>query len=76
MLVGVRRRRHERDVALQAVLRLRNAGIVVQTEDEDFDAMGGQALLRGRELQRRVEAAAFAAAGGTYAAPALRVTDS
>ncbi len=52
-----------------------NAGIVVQTKDEDFDAMGGPELLRGRELQRRVEAAAFTAAGGTYAAPALRVTD-
>ena len=52
-----------------------NAGIVVQTKDEDFDAMPGPELLRGRELQRRVEAAAFAAAGGTYAAPALRVTD-
>jgi uncharacterized FAD-dependent dehydrogenase len=52
-----------------------NAGIVVQTKDEDFDALPGPALLRGRELQRRVEKAAFAAAGGTYAAPALRVTD-
>lgn len=52
-----------------------NAGIVVQTKDVDFDAMPGPELLRGRELQRRVEAAAFAAAGGTYAAPALRVTD-
>ncbi len=52
-----------------------NAGIVVQTKDEDFDAMDGPPLLRGRELQRHVEAAAFAAAGGTYAAPALRVTD-
>ncbi|MGA7989793.1 MAG: FAD-dependent monooxygenase [Thermoanaerobaculia bacterium] len=52
-----------------------NAGIVVQTRDEDFDAMGGPALLRGRELQRRAEAAAFVAGGGTYAAPALRVTD-
>ncbi len=37
--------------------------------------MDGPELLRGRELQRRVEAAAFVAAGGTYAAPALRVTD-
>ena len=27
-----------------------NAGIVVQTRDEDFDAMGGPELLRGREL--------------------------
>ena len=52
-----------------------NAGIVVQTRDEDFDALGGEPLLRGRDLQRRVEEAAFRAAGGTYAAPALRVTD-
>ena len=37
-----------------------NAGIVVQTKDEDFDAMDGPALLRGRELQSRVEDAAFA----------------
>jgi uncharacterized protein len=52
-----------------------NAGIVVQTKEPDFDAVGGPSLLRGRELQRRVEEAAFAAGGGTYAAPALRVTD-
>jgi uncharacterized FAD-dependent dehydrogenase len=52
-----------------------NAGIVVQTRDEDFDAQGGPELLRGRELQRRAEEAAFAAGGGTYAAPALRATD-
>jgi uncharacterized FAD-dependent dehydrogenase len=52
-----------------------NAGIVVQTRDEDFDRMPGEPLLRGRELQRRVEEAAFRAGGSTYAAPALRVTD-
>jgi hypothetical protein len=52
-----------------------NAGLVVQTRDEDFDALGGEPLLRGRDLQRRVEEAAFRAAGSTYAAPALRVTD-
>jgi uncharacterized FAD-dependent dehydrogenase len=52
-----------------------NSGIVVQTRDEDFDAVGGPSLLRGRELQRRVEEAAFTAGGGTYRAPALRVTD-
>jgi uncharacterized FAD-dependent dehydrogenase len=52
-----------------------NAGIVVQTRDEDFDAMPGEPLLRGRELQRRVEEAAFRAGGSTYAAPAIRVTD-
>jgi uncharacterized FAD-dependent dehydrogenase len=52
-----------------------NAGIVVQTRDADFDAMAGEPLLRGRELQRKVEEAAFRAGGSTYAAPALRVTD-
>ncbi|MEO8585398.1 MAG: FAD-dependent protein [Acidobacteriota bacterium] len=52
-----------------------NAGLVVQTRDGDFDAMAGESLLRGRELQRRVEEAAFRAGGSTYAAPALRVTD-
>ncbi|HEX7527702.1 MAG TPA: hypothetical protein VF425_01225, partial [Thermoanaerobaculia bacterium] len=52
-----------------------NAGLVVQTRDEDFDVMPGEPLLRGRELQRRVEEAAFRAGGSTYAAPALRVTD-
>jgi uncharacterized FAD-dependent dehydrogenase len=52
-----------------------NAGLVVQTRDEDFDVMPGEPLFRGRELQRRVEEAAFRAGGSTYAAPALRVTD-
>jgi hypothetical protein len=52
-----------------------NAGLVVQTRDADFDALNGEPLLRGRDLQRRVEEAAFRAAGETYAAPALRVTD-
>ncbi len=52
-----------------------NAGLVVQTRDEDFDALSGEPLFRGRDLQRRVEEAAFQSAGGTYAAPALRVTD-
>ena len=52
-----------------------NAGIVVQTRDQDFDALNGEPLFRGRDLQRRIEEAAFNAAGGTYAAPALRVTD-
>ncbi|MGZ6988973.1 MAG: NAD(P)/FAD-dependent oxidoreductase, partial [Thermoanaerobaculia bacterium] len=52
-----------------------NAGIVVQTRDEDFDALPGEPILRGRDLQRRVEEAAYRNAVGTYAAPALRVTD-
>jgi uncharacterized FAD-dependent dehydrogenase len=52
-----------------------NAGLVVQTRDDDFDALPGEPILRGRDLQRRVEEAAFRSGGGTYAAPALRVTD-
>lgn len=52
-----------------------NAGLVVQTREEDFVGEGGPALLRGMEFQRRVERKAFELGGGTYAAPALRVTD-
>jgi uncharacterized protein len=47
----------------------------VQTRDEDFAAMPGPAELRGIALQRQVEERAFQLAGGTYAAPGLRVTD-
>jgi uncharacterized protein len=52
-----------------------NSGLVVQTRDEDFAAMPGPAELRGIALQRQVEERAFQLAGGTYAAPGLRVTD-
>jgi uncharacterized FAD-dependent dehydrogenase len=52
-----------------------NSGIVVQTRDEDFASMPGPDLLRGTTFQRMVEVSAFRVAGGTYAAPALRVTD-
>ena len=52
-----------------------NAGLVVQTKEEDFAAEPGPAVLRGQAFQRRVERSAFDLAGGTYAAPAIRVTD-
>lgn len=52
-----------------------NSGLVVQTHPSDFAGEEGPDVLRGVSFQRRVERAAFAAAGGTYAAPAIRVTD-
>ncbi|MFI5182281.1 MAG: NAD(P)/FAD-dependent oxidoreductase [Thermoanaerobaculia bacterium] len=52
-----------------------NAGLVVQTRESDFAAEPGSEVLRGQVFQRRVERAAFGLAGGTYAAPAIRVTD-
>jgi uncharacterized FAD-dependent dehydrogenase len=52
-----------------------NAGLVVQTHPGDFAGEEGSEVLRGVAFQRRVERAAFAAGGGTYAAPAIRVTD-
>jgi len=51
-----------------------NAGLVVQTHPADFAAGEGPEVFRGVAFQRRVERAAFAAAGGTYAAPAIRVS--
>jgi len=52
-----------------------NSGLVVQTHPGDFAAECGPEVLRGIAFQRRVERAAFEAGGGTYAAPAIRVTD-
>lgn len=52
-----------------------NSGLVVQTHLADFAGEAGPEVLRGVAFQRRVERAAFAAGGGTYAAPAIRVTD-
>ncbi|MBK8594295.1 MAG: FAD-dependent monooxygenase [Holophagales bacterium] len=52
-----------------------NSGLVVQTHPADFAAEEGPEVLRGVAFQRRVERAAFAAGGGSYAAPAIRVTD-
>jgi len=48
---------------------------VVQTKESDFAAEPGPAVFRGQSFQRRVEEAAFVLGGGTYAAPAIRVTD-
>jgi hypothetical protein len=52
-----------------------NSGLVVQTHLSDFAGEAGPEVLRGVAFQRRVERAAFAAGGGTYAAPAIRATD-
>ncbi len=52
-----------------------NSGLVVQTDPGDFASMPGRAELRGVEFQRTVERRAFDLGGGTYAAPAIRVTD-
>jgi uncharacterized FAD-dependent dehydrogenase len=52
-----------------------NSGLVVQTKEGDFAGESGPEVLRGQAYQRRVERAAFALGGGTYAAPAIRVTD-
>ena len=52
-----------------------NSGLVVQTHPEDFASMPGRPELRGVEFQRSVERRAFDLGGGSYAAPAVRVTD-
>jgi len=52
-----------------------NSGLVVQTKEADFADEDGPEVLRGQSFQRRVERAAFELGGGTYAAPATRVTD-
>lgn len=52
-----------------------NAGLVVQTRDEDFAAMPGPAVMRGTEFQRQIERRAFEAGGSNYTAPAMRATD-
>lgn len=52
-----------------------NSGLVVQTRPQDFPRGGGPEVLAGMEFQRAVERKAFEMGGGTYAAPAIRVTD-
>lgn len=49
-----------------------NAAVLVGVEERDLP---GDDVLAGVELQRRMERAAYAAGGGTYAAPAQRVGD-
>ena len=52
-----------------------NSGLVVQTFPDDFAHLPGPPPLRGIAFQRSIERAAFDLGGGTYAAPAIRVTD-
>src|SRR5262249_9187074 len=49
-----------------------NGALVVTVDTPDF---GADDLLAGMRLQRRIEAAAFAAGGGAYHAPAQRLDD-
>ena len=49
-----------------------NSALLVQIRREDFDCSD---VLGGVAFQRRIERAAFAAGGGTYAAPVQRVGD-
>lgn len=49
-----------------------NSALLVQIKKEDFDRGG---VLDGAEFQRRIERAAFAAAGSSYAAPVQRAED-
>ncbi len=51
-----------------------NAGLVVEVGAADF-TQDGQGKLAGIAFQRRLESLAFAAGGGTYAAPGQRVGD-
>ena len=51
-----------------------NAGLVVEVGPQDF-TQDGQGPLAGIAFQRRLEALAFRAGGGTYAAPGQRVGD-
>jgi uncharacterized FAD-dependent dehydrogenase len=52
-----------------------NSGIVASVHPNDWQAAGFDPVLGGIELQRAVEEAAFAAGGGSYKAPAARLTD-
>jgi len=49
-----------------------NSAVIVEVEREDY---GAQDALAGVRFQDRIEAAAFAAGGGGFCAPAQRVTD-
>ncbi len=56
--------------------RFANSGLVVQITPDDIEAQGlSESPLMGIAFQRRIEAAAFAAAGNSYRAPAMRLTD-
>ena len=55
--------------------RFANSGLVVGVEPADVERAGFRGVLGGVELQRALEAAAFAAGGGKLVAPATRATD-
>ena len=52
-----------------------NAALVVDVDPQDFPGDAKANPLAGIDFQRQWEAAAFAAGGGTYAAPAQKVGD-
>ena len=52
-----------------------NSALVVSVETADVEALGFSGPLAGLELQRRIEQAAFEAAGGGYRAPSQKVSD-
>lgn len=52
-----------------------NSGIVVSIHPHDWQGAGFDTIIGGIELQRVIEQAAFAAAGGGFKAPAVRLTD-
>jgi uncharacterized protein len=52
-----------------------NSGLVIGIEPGDVEGAGFRGVLGGVELQRRIEAAAFASSSGSLSAPATRVTD-
>lgn len=52
-----------------------NSGVVAAVEEEDVRGMTGPTFARGVELQKRVEAFAQRAGGGSNRAPATRLTD-
>ncbi|MCX7637899.1 MAG: FAD-binding protein [Cyclobacteriaceae bacterium] len=55
--------------------RYANSGIVVSVDEQDFGAYAHFGPLAGMHFQSDIEQRACAAAGGTQAAPALRLTD-
>jgi hypothetical protein len=55
--------------------RFANSGIVVTVGPKDFAAQGFDGPLAGVQFQSHIEAAAFAAGGGAFTAPAQRLSD-
>lgn len=52
-----------------------NSGIVASIHPQDWEAAGFHPIIGGMELQRAVERAAYLAGGGSFKAPAARLTD-